>query len=209
MFKQNKYTKWYFKICSKTYEGIVEEHHIVPKSLGGTNDSINLVKLSPKAHFICHWLLTKMVTSKSHQKKMIYAFNFMLCKPKDLIDTRYYPCARVYDISKKLMQENNPSFDIDVRKKISDARKLAWKNPSQKMIDGIEKMRKSKIGKPSPYKGIKGRFTQTEEWKQETSKRGKGRKWFNDGKQTYFIRPENALSNYVSGRLKMPRSKKD
>ena len=44
MFNDSKYTKWYINICSKKYEGITEEHHIIPKSLGGSNDSSNLVK---------------------------------------------------------------------------------------------------------------------------------------------------------------------
>lgn len=37
-----------------------EKHHIVPKSLGGSNDSYNLVELEHKEHFICHLLLAKI-----------------------------------------------------------------------------------------------------------------------------------------------------
>jgi hypothetical protein len=37
-----------------------ERHHIIPKCLGGNNDSDNLVYLSGKAHFIAHLLLTKL-----------------------------------------------------------------------------------------------------------------------------------------------------
>ena len=40
--------------------GYYEKHHIQPKALGGTNDKENLVKLTAREHFICHWLLVKM-----------------------------------------------------------------------------------------------------------------------------------------------------
>lgn len=37
-----------------------EIHHIVPKSSGGTNDKENLVCLTAREHFMCHWLLYKI-----------------------------------------------------------------------------------------------------------------------------------------------------
>ena len=40
--------------------GYYERHHIQPKSLGGNNKKENLVKLTAREHFICHWLLVKM-----------------------------------------------------------------------------------------------------------------------------------------------------
>jgi len=80
MFKENKYTTWYFKIISdskkKIYTEYTEQHHIIPKSLGGRNTDDNIVKLSAREHFICHWLLTKMVTGE-HQKSMRYALRMM------------------------------------------------------------------------------------------------------------------------------------
>ena len=37
-----------------------ENHHIIPRSLGGGNDKNNLVLLTPKEHFLAHRLLVKM-----------------------------------------------------------------------------------------------------------------------------------------------------
>ena len=34
-----------------------EIHHIVPKSVGGSNNKSNLVELTLKEHFLCHKLL--------------------------------------------------------------------------------------------------------------------------------------------------------
>lgn len=37
-----------------------ERHHIVPRCCGGSNDRSNIVRLSPREHFFCHFLLVKM-----------------------------------------------------------------------------------------------------------------------------------------------------
>jgi len=78
MYLQNKYTKWYYNIIDRAKSRVlakeiyIEKHHIIPRSLGGTNDSKNLVELTAKEHFICHLLLSKM-TEGQNQNKMIHA----------------------------------------------------------------------------------------------------------------------------------------
>ena len=58
-------------ICSKKLRkklkeqlNYVESHHILPKCMCTTtfqkNDKLNLVFLTAREHFICHWLLIKM-----------------------------------------------------------------------------------------------------------------------------------------------------
>jgi len=42
------------------HEGYFEIHHIVPRSVGGTNEADNLVMLSGREHFIAHMLLWKI-----------------------------------------------------------------------------------------------------------------------------------------------------
>lgn len=37
-----------------------ENHHIIPKCLGGSNDKINLISLTYREHFLAHLLLTKI-----------------------------------------------------------------------------------------------------------------------------------------------------
>ena len=54
-------------------EGYFEKHHILPKSLGGTNKKENIVKLTAREHFICHWLLVKMYNKGTNER------NKMLC----------------------------------------------------------------------------------------------------------------------------------
>lgn len=66
----------------------MEEHHIIPRSLGGTDDKPNLVKLTAKEHFICHLLLTKMYPKESLEYyKMCHAFFMMFNENK--LQSRY------------------------------------------------------------------------------------------------------------------------
>lgn len=56
-----------------------EAHHIMPKCIGGTNISENLVKLYPEEHLVAHLLLAKIYDSP----KMIYAANMMVNRIKN------------------------------------------------------------------------------------------------------------------------------
>lgn len=40
--------------------GYVERHHILPRSMNGTNDSANLVYLTPEEHYLAHGLLVQI-----------------------------------------------------------------------------------------------------------------------------------------------------
>lgn len=46
--------------------------------MGGSDDAGNLVLLSAREHFICHWLLTRMCLSQEHHFKMLCALNRMI-----------------------------------------------------------------------------------------------------------------------------------
>ena len=96
----NKYSKLYYKITSnakqRITEGYTELHHIIPQSMGGSNDKENLVDLTAREHFICHWLLIKM-TEGEDRSKMLYALNGM--KAENRYQQRYHTkiTARVYE----------------------------------------------------------------------------------------------------------------
>ena len=76
-----------------------EIHHIVPKSLGGSNSKENLIRLSFREHFLAHYLLWKMTDGKEHLK-MAHAFKFM---SKDFkISSRCYQRLKE-ELSKKVI----------------------------------------------------------------------------------------------------------
>jgi hypothetical protein len=96
----NKYTRWYNQITDRARHRIIagytETHHIKPRSLGGSDELDNLVELTAREHFVCHWLLTKMYTGES-RSKMINALYIMQGKNK--YQERYQTkiTSRVYE----------------------------------------------------------------------------------------------------------------
>lgn len=77
------YAKIYNQIIERRllipFDGYTESHHIIPKSLGGSDLKDNLVNLTAREHFLCHWILVKMhMHNKNSYHKMIKAFGMML-----------------------------------------------------------------------------------------------------------------------------------
>jgi hypothetical protein len=103
IFNDSKYSRWYFNIIYSAKlnppNRTSEKHHILPKSLGGNNDKNNLVKLTPKQHFICHRLLVKMTTGIARQK-MVYAFWIMSNKKR-----LHTVSSNSYSGAKRLIQD--------------------------------------------------------------------------------------------------------
>lgn len=139
MFKDNKYTKIYYNIIEKRKNekitGYTELHHIIPKSLGGSNSTENLIYLTAREHFVCHWLLTKMVDNIHDIYKMNNAFSCMLYRENDA-QQRYKISSKVFENIKKNISvsrslyfsgKNNPMYNKthseEARKKISTTHK--------------------------------------------------------------------------------------
>lgn len=57
--------------------GYSERHHIIPKCMGGTNDALNLVRLTPEEHFLCHQLLCRIYKGTEFHTKMVFAVKMM------------------------------------------------------------------------------------------------------------------------------------
>ncbi len=96
------YKKVYNSIIEKavnriSIDGYYERHHIIPKCKGGTNESNNIVKLTLREHFICHWLL-HLIYPDDH--KLLYAWNSfnMVDKNRDTsnakINSKHYERCR-------------------------------------------------------------------------------------------------------------------
>lgn len=110
----NKYYIWYEKICQrganrKLEQGVYyEQHHIIPKSVcpSLSATSSNIVNLTAREHFICHWLLTKMLPNN---KKLMYAFNMMTV---DKTGNRYKPSSVVYAALKQSFSKINKTASL-------------------------------------------------------------------------------------------------
>lgn len=78
--------------------GYCENHHILPKSLGGSDSPENLVKLTAREHFIAHLLLAKIHKYGPAHFKMVKAIKMMLSSSPT--HERYTP-ARTYEFIRK------------------------------------------------------------------------------------------------------------
>jgi len=73
-----------------------EKHHVLPRSLGGKNIASNIVLLTGREHFICHWLLFKMFNKGTIERsKMLFALWCM--KSIERGHTGRYINARTYE----------------------------------------------------------------------------------------------------------------
>jgi hypothetical protein len=77
MFQPSKYATCYWRLIerAKSRRGLkkCEKHHVIPRSLGGDNTKSNVVRLTPREHYICHLLLVRMTEGRA-RSKMIFAF---------------------------------------------------------------------------------------------------------------------------------------
>lgn len=87
----------------KSNDGLFELHHIIPRSLGGNNEKENLVLLTPREHYLAHWLLYKIHTGQD-KARMAKAWFMMAQKPDHNI--RKKVSSRQYDIIKKALSES-------------------------------------------------------------------------------------------------------
>jgi hypothetical protein len=101
------YKKIYDKIIENRLNNPLDEmeygenHHIIPRSLGGSDEVQNLVRLTAREHFICHALLAEMYEKETFEwYKMNLAFKMMKSTSSDHGGNRYFN-SRLYELKKK------------------------------------------------------------------------------------------------------------
>ena len=98
------YNKIYKQIIKNRQEhpivdGYTESHHILPRCLGGNDLPTNIVSLTAREHFVCHYLLTKLHEPKTQEwYKMLHAFIIMNANGYNerYINSRLYEARRKY-----------------------------------------------------------------------------------------------------------------
>lgn len=107
--KYNQIVKHYKELnLVKSKDSYTENHHIIPKCLGGADEETNFVRLPPRVHFLLHWMLVKIYDHHS----LKYAFNNMCTQGNEYYkrpSSASYQYARKY--LSKMMKENNPNKD--------------------------------------------------------------------------------------------------
>ena len=162
------------KFNEKGEKNYKERHHIIPKCLGGTNDSENLIDLFANEHFLAHKLLAE---ENPDNIKLVYAW-WNMCQIKGrehqkryIVTQEEYEAARVAISaaeSTSRMGAKNPMFGKKVNLSEEHKEKLRKANLGRKMSEEtIAKMRKAKLGR---------KLTEEQKRKIGESNKGKGRK---------------------------------
>lgn len=113
-FYYARYTKFIAWYVANTAEGPVEKHHILPRSMGGSNEADNLVALPPRAHFLAHWMLWKAYNNG----KMALAFWMMACCNGMRINSKSYAAVRA-DAVKTIAETRKGKTTSDRQKRIA------------------------------------------------------------------------------------------
>jgi hypothetical protein len=221
-YLQNKYAKWYFTLVASRQTRILtkdqyrEKHHIIPRSLGGTDEASNLVNFTAREHYIAHLLLVKMFEGEDRMK-MSFALRCM-SNFQNKYHQRYLPASKIYEIAKRYAIEatikkntGHPGYlkkqTLEARKKISntmkevlsqltveekaDRMKKSCSSPESWTQERKNKISEALTGKIIPdsvrKKMSKAKQNQTQEQKLKCGDSNRGRTWkLVDGKRIWF-----------------------
>ena len=212
MNKINKYNSWYTAITTRArtrqLAGYCETHHIIPRSLGGQDTVDNLVKLTAREHFICHWLLTKIHTMGPEHWKMLNALRMMRAENPNQQRYTTKITARVYSKLKeewsvlqsiKVSGENNPmsgdKFYRSQEGRLAQSTAITGELNGAKSVSARQKISDSKFGKKRP--------AFSEEWKTKLSDSKKGE---NNNRYGILVSEETKkkISDSMKGRKQDP-----
>jgi len=169
------YKKLYDFICNRGQQerelDYFENHHILPKCLGGNNGKDNLTKLTAKEHYVVHWLLHKIYPDNW---KISHAFFWIATENgmnKRAITSRQYERAKKImsgSCSERMKDVRNPMHKESARKKISESMR-GDNNPMRKFPERNHILN----GGLTPSMG--------------------GAKWFTNGKHSKYFRPNDSI----------------
>jgi hypothetical protein len=171
----NKYQRIYNSLMAHAIfrgkiDGYKEVHHIKPKSMGGTNDPLNLVHLTAREHFIAHCILARI-----HGGTQWLPVLHFKGANKAYFNSRLYETARlkVSDMKKGCDPWNKGSAGG----MWSEARKKAQKYV---VHPGLSEETKAKHRKPKSLEHAenirKAKLNQSEETRAKISAKHRGKK---------------------------------
>ena len=146
-------------------KGYSERHHILPRCLGGGNESENLIDLSARQHFVAHLLLAKL-----HGGKLIYPVWHMSNDGKH--GSRKYEWVRKRIALEVSKQMKGKSYNIGRKHTPEELQKMKERQPDR---SGKNNSQYGKSHSPEILAKIvearkkNGSYTQSEEQRQKGS----------------------------------------
>lgn len=159
IFLDNKYSKAYFKLVDYRLQNpapddYTEKHHIIPKSLKGSDVGLNMVTLNVREHLFCHKILTKCMVQLHGYHKMCRAALFMFERFKMSHNTKY--TAIMLSELKQIARELSIAQNQITNRNPEKIRKTAEKHRGRKRPDSTrakisEKLKQSVINRGHGY----------------------------------------------------------
>ena len=218
----NKYLK-FIHYCQATNKNqYTEKHHIIPRSMGGSDHSDNLILLTGREHFIAHVLLWKSYRNKQT--------NFALWSMKMKKERNFSLSSKTYEQLKiehslfqsERMKQNNPMNNLLTRKKISNHKtgQPLKEETKQKMSITRKGVPKTEETKQKMSAALKGK-PKSEQHKKSMSinhydvsgknnpmygrsaAKEKNLKWYTNGLENKFIAENTEPIGWYRGRIKI------
>ena len=170
----SRYQRFIDSLKGQALDGYTEVHHIVPVSMGGSNDKDNLIALTARQHYVAHWMLARALGG-SAARAFFMMSNFG--RYGNVNSTTYEIARKEYaqQVSIQLKAKPNvPVFTPEHREKLRQAKlgtkisdaakaKISQHNKGKKWDDEF----KRKVSE-----GLKGKATRGTGWSQsEETKR--------------------------------------
>jgi hypothetical protein len=151
---------------NRTLEGYSEKHHIIPRCMGGNDDSENLVKLTAREHFIAHRLLTKIYPDNHKLKSALF-----LMSRRKISKVYFKISSRTYEHLKKQFDLSKSSYQKG-RKRPPEANEKAKQTKIKNGTYGKKHSEETK----AKIKANRTPSTPSEEARKRVSELFKGRK---------------------------------
>lgn len=191
------------------YFGIYyESHHIIPKCLGGEGNAKqwrthpNIVLLTAREHFICHWLLHNMYPNVNELKMSFW----VMCNLKNSKQQRYIPSSRIIEYSKiKMCETKKGRVGYWKGKKLNDETKEKI-SKSKKGVKIHSEENKRKVGERSRGNTDRLGKKHTDETKNKMSESNKKRYLLNPGIKNIM---RNKMKDRPQKKIKCPYCNKE
>jgi hypothetical protein len=178
-----------------------ENHHIIPRCLGGTSTDSNLVKLTPEEHFLAHQLLVKIYPNDS--KIVFGAFMLSYDSHGHRINNKLFGWLRrrmaksISIINRANAKERTKKSGITQRGKIlSPEHKQKLSDAGKRRIQSEETKTKqsiSALNRSSTVKDKRLEMHKSEWYRSKLSNAAKNKKW--------MIHTETRKTSFVSSEL--------
>jgi hypothetical protein len=197
----SKYERWYYNIIETAqsqsrFKGngvYYESHHIVPRSLGGNDDRDNIVLLTGREHFICHWLLYKFCDGDD-KRKMSYAW-LMMCNISNDKQERHTTNSRVYEFARRSRKITGVSEETRKRQSLSQLGKTIPEDTRRRISETSKGRVKTETHRKNLSESLRG-YKKSEDHIMKIAESRTGHRWTDDQKSRLKeIRPVDGENN--------------